>query len=137
MDPVFMKKIKDKKVLIKVDSITIAAELLDTPTAHALLAALPCTASIRTWGDEIYFPLALGTGPEADAREVVEAGELAYWPEGGCIAIGFGPTPVSRGEEIRLVAPVNIWGLTAGSEVENLATVSAGATASMEAATAG
>jgi len=132
-----MHKIKDKKVVIKVDSVTITAELLDTPTAHALLAALPCTASIRTWGDEIYFPLALGAGPEADAREIVEAGELAYWPEGGCIAIGYGPTPASRGEEIRLVAPVNIWGLAAGNEVENLATVSTGATVSMEVITAG
>lgn len=132
-----MNKIKDKKVVIKVGTLTITAELLDTPTAHTLLATLPCTANIRTWGDEIYFPLALDTGPEADAREVIEAGELAYWPEGGCIAIGFGPTPASRGEEIRLVAPVNIWGLAAGSEVEKLATVSAGAPVSMEVIAAG
>ncbi len=127
-----MHTIHDKQVIIRAGGITITADLLDTPTAHALLAALPCSTGVHTWGEEIYFPLPLGTAPETDAREVVAAGELAYWPEGGCIAIGFGPTPASRGDEIRLAAPVNIWGLTTAAAVRQLAAVSAGETISME-----
>lgn len=127
-----MNKIKHKQVFIQVGEIGIRADLLDTATSHALLSVLPCSGTVRTWDDEIYFPLPLGARLEADARDVVEAGELAYWPEGGCIAIGYGPTPASQADEIRLVAPVNIWGLAAENEVRALSAVSAGDRVSME-----
>lgn len=127
-----MNKIKHKQVLIQVGNLSIGADLLDTATSHALLAVLPCSGTVRTWGDEIYFPLPLGAGLEKDARDVVEPGELAYWPEGGCIAIGYGPTPASQANEIRLAAPVNIWGLATASEVLALSAVSAGDRVSME-----
>ena len=82
----------------------------DTPTAQAICAALPIQSEVRTWGQEIYFEVPVEAGLEADARDVVEAGEIAFWVEGRCIAVGFGPTPASRGDEIRLAAAVNIWG---------------------------
>lgn len=99
-----------KPILIAIGNVQLTVEPAETATARAIAAALPCQASISTWGDEVYFPLALACELEADARAVVSAGELAYWPAGGVIAIGFGPTPLSQGDEIRLAAPVNIWG---------------------------
>lgn len=120
-----------KPILIEIGNVQLTVEPAETATAHAIAAALPCQASISTWGDEVYFPLALACELEAEARAVVSAGELAYWPAGGVIAIGFGPTPLSQGDEIRLAAPVNIWG-RAREDVRALRGVPAGSAVRME-----
>jgi len=94
--------------------VKLEAELFDTPTADAIYAKLPFTSTASTWGDEVYFSAPVQVSTEPDAKDVVAAGELAFWVEGHSIAIGFGPTPVSRGKEIRLAARTNIWGKTLG-----------------------
>ncbi|WP_129308071.1 cyclophilin-like fold protein [Streptomyces sp. L2] len=88
----------------------LTATLDDTPTTQALQKALPLISSAHTWGEEVYFDTGVSVSRETDARQVVEPGTVAFWTDGDALALPYGPTPISRGEECRLASPCNVLG---------------------------
>ena len=98
-----------RKVTIRVENIKASAELNDSETAQEIWKALPIEGNVNIWGDEIYFSIPVKIGLE-NAKAVVSEGDLGYWPPGTAFCIFFGPTPMSRGDEIRPASPVNVFG---------------------------
>ncbi|MBW1980569.1 MAG: hypothetical protein JRJ12_05065 [Deltaproteobacteria bacterium] len=99
-----------KKIVIRTADVEAEAELNDSLTAEAVWQALPIEATVNTWGEEIYFKIPVECELEADARELVEKGDLGYWPTGQAFCIFFGSTPISSPGEIRPASPVNVIG---------------------------
>ncbi len=97
------------KIEITIGNIIIVVDCLETPTAKAIIKALPFESIAQIWGKEVYFSTPINVDKETDAKDVVNSGEISFWVEGSCIAIGYGPTPISEGDEIRLAAKTNIW----------------------------
>ena len=120
------------KLMIEVESISMEAELLDTPTARQIAQALPIEGSVNVWGDEIYFDIPLIIEQEPDASQDVAVGDLGYWPAGPAFCIFFGPTPVSTGEQPRAYSPVNVFGRVLGDS-QLFKSVPAGATINIKA----
>jgi uncharacterized protein len=98
------------KIELVIGTIVITVDCLDTPTAQAITEVLPFDSIAEIWGEEVYFSTPVHVEKEANAKDIIEKGEIAFWVEGSCIAIGYGPTPISQGKEIRLAAKTNIWG---------------------------
>lgn len=94
-------------ITVKLDQVTFEAELNDSASARALLAHLPLELAMARWGDEYYGDGGLQVERAHDAREAMHVGELAIWPQGHALCIFFGPTPASRSNEPRAIAPVN------------------------------
>jgi hypothetical protein len=103
-------------IRITAGSVSVLAALDDIPTGRAIRDALPIEAKAETWGDEIYFaiPVSLTAEPARPLVEVVDVGDLGYWPPGRAFCIFFGPTPASRGAEIRPASPVAVVGRVQG-----------------------
>ena len=119
-----------RKISIKTGDVQLTASLDDTATAQAIWDALPIRAKGNTWGDEIYFAIPVEMGEE-NSREVVALGDIAYWPPGKAFCMFFGPTPVSRGDEIRPASAVNVVGAMEG-DLEALKQVPNGAEVTLE-----
>lgn len=103
-----------RKIIISTYEITATAVLKENPTADAVWKALPLEARVNTWGDEIYFSIPVEIKEADDAGEVVNIGDLAYWPPGKAFCIFFGRTPASRNGEIRAASAVNVFGSVEG-----------------------
>ncbi len=114
-----------RKITIKAGDVTATAQLNDSKTADAIWSALPIEARASTWGDEIYFSIPVRLSTER-GQEVVQLGELGYWAPGTAFCIFFGPTPASRGNEIRPASEVTVFGKVEG-ELKQFRTVPSGA----------
>ena len=102
-----------RRIRIKAGSVEAVAELNDTQTAESIWQALPIRGTVQTWGDEVYFATPLTLAQE-NAQDVVKVGDLGYWAPGKAFCIFFGPTPASRGNEIRPASPVNVFARITG-----------------------
>ncbi|MFB6161465.1 MAG: cyclophilin-like fold protein [Haloferacaceae archaeon] len=116
---------------IAVDDVTLAAEWTDEnpETRRALADALPLAGDAARWGDELYFSTPVDVSAE-NARAEVEAGAVAYWPQGSALCLFWGPTPASTGDEPRAASPVNVVARVA--DVDALAGVEGGARVRVE-----
>jgi hypothetical protein len=126
-----MQEVHMRKIRISAGEISAIAILNDGPTADAVWKALPIEGRANTWGDEIYFDIPVQLDEEEGASDVVQLGDLGYWPTGHAFCIFFGLTPVSRGDEIRAASAVNIFGHIEG-EATVFKGVSNGATVNVE-----
>ncbi len=102
-----------RKIRIKAGLVEAVAELNDTKTAQAIWETLPIKGRVNLWGEEIYFSIPLSLELEA-GQELVNIGDLGYWPQGSAFCIFFGPTPISQGGKIRPASPVTVFGKVAG-----------------------
>jgi hypothetical protein len=103
-----------RRIRIVAGNVCTLATLDDSATARDVWAALPLEARGETWGDEIYFGIPVSVPEEEAAQATVALGDLGYWPPGRAFCIFFGPTPMSRGSEIRPASPVNVFGRVEG-----------------------
>lgn len=101
-------------IQITATDISFQAELYGTPTGQAVAAALPISEMVNRWGGEIYFSIPVSVELEANSRDVLEPGELGYWPTGNAFCIFFGTTPAARGDECRAASDVNVFGKVIG-----------------------
>jgi len=102
-----------RTIKIKAGNIEVTAGLNETRTAGAIWDALPIEGHASCWGEEIYFSIPVSL-EEEDAQELVGMGDLGYWPPGTAFCLFFGPTPMSKGQEIRPASPVNVFGRIIG-----------------------
>ncbi len=112
---------------------SVIADLNPGPTADRLFAALPCTSTVNTWGEEVYFTLPIRATLEPGAQQVVEPGTVCFWVDGSALALPWGRTPASRGDECRLVSPCSVLGRIRG-DASVLRTAKDGNTIRIEAA---
>jgi len=106
--------VPERRIRIAAGQATVHARLNDSSTADLVWDKLPIQASANTWGDEIYFEIPVAAAAAEDADPVVPMGAVAYWPPGRAMCLFFGPTPVSRGREIRAASAVNLIGSIEG-----------------------
>ena len=99
-----------QRIMIRAGEVEAEAELNESSTARAIWQALPLKGVANTWGEEIYFRIPVSQGLEADAKELVQLGDLGYWPQGEAFCIFYGATPISAPGEIRPASAVNIIG---------------------------
>lgn len=120
------------RLAITLGEVRLEADLVQTGTARALVAALPFESRAQTWGEEVYFTTPVSAQLEAGARQVVEPGTVCFWCEGNALALPYGRTPISTDARPKLASRCNILGRL--DDFQRLASVKAGDKVRVEAA---
>lgn len=115
----------ERIALLKAGKVALRLRLLQTRTADLIWAALPLHSIVETWGDSIHFDTPLRMGRERTAKLNVAPGDVCFWTEDERVVLAWGPTPISRPDEVRLMRPCNIWA-QALDDPSALATVTPG-----------
>jgi hypothetical protein len=102
------------KIVIEAGGHELSAELSDSAAARIVAAALPLSPRMSRWGDEYYGSVGLDIAEDSTARELMEIGEIAFWPPGKALCIFFGPTPASTDERPKAASAVLPVGKVAG-----------------------
>ena len=100
---------EERKIIIKVNQLELEVEIDCSELADLLWDNTLIEGVANLWGDEIYLETSLYSQSNS-MQEVVEIGDLAFWPPGQAICLFFGSTPMSTGDEIRPASPVNVFG---------------------------
>lgn len=108
-----------KKIVFQIGQKEIKGILNNSTTAQSIYSALPIQGSVNLWGKEIYFYVSV-KAPLENGKDTVEYGDIAYWPEGPAVCIFFGPTPVSKGNEIRPYSKVSVIGKVDDNSIKEL-----------------
>jgi len=117
------------KIEINIDGLEpIIAEIADSgsETVIAMKESLPFDSSVNRWGDEIYFYVPFDASLEDGARSEMKVGEIAFWPQGPALAIFFGPTPMSKGDDPMAASDCNVIG-TVNAKPEEMRAAKEGA----------
>jgi len=104
----------ERRIIIEAGGVESQAILADSESAKAIWDSLPIESTCNIWGDEVYFSIPVSLPLDETAKEIVDMGDLGYWPTGKALCIFFGPTPISEGDEIRPASAVNIVGKIVG-----------------------
>ena len=113
------------KLRISAGATSFEVVLKDTPTAKALVAALPFESRAQTWGEEVYFATPVSAKLESDARQIVEPGTVCFWTEGNALALPYGRTPISTDERPKLASRCNVLG-TLNGDAKGLSGIKSG-----------
>jgi len=104
----------NQRIKISVGGVSLEAELKSTRTANEIYEALPIETSVNMWGEEFYCKVPGVKDYRETATTQVKVGDVAFWGPGAMLAIFFGRTPMSMGEDPVPADRVNVVGRLVG-----------------------
>lgn len=102
-----------KTIVIRFKGLELKGTLNETLTAKKIYEVLPIKSRGSRWGEEFYFKIPVTMELE-NGREIVNKGDIGYWPPGKAMCIFWGPTPISPPDKIIPASAVTVVGKIEG-----------------------
>ena len=106
--------LQPRRIRITIGGVKLEAELNPTRTAQAVYSVLPIETTVNMWGEEFYCKVPGVKDYRETATTRVKVGDVAFWGAGEMLAIFFGRTPMSLGEDPVPADRVNVLGKVIG-----------------------